>query len=378
MLTETTRTRDFPSLAGRTYLNTAAEGIPPRETGWALERYWADKCQGMRGREAHFAEMEACREVAAEMVGLEAEEVAFCSCSSEAYNLLASALSLGESDEVVVTDLDFPAGATPWLRAQPSPLVRLWRSGHGELEPADLAALLTERTRLVQVSLVSFYNGHRLDWDEVVETVRQRAPEAVLAVDVTQALGRVVLQGAEALTGADIIISSTHKWALGVHGGCVVGIPRRNAERLTTRAGGWFHLSNAFEADRFDRAVSKAGAASYAVGMPNFPAIYALNAGLRYLREQGLTEVQARADALTARLAAGLTDLGVGLMCPWRVERPSGIMAFQHERSSEMHAALEAEEIHVMHHAGRLRMAVHGYNTEADVDRFLEVMRRLV
>jgi len=31
-----------------------------------------------------------------------------------------------------------------------------------------------------------------------------------------------------------------------------------------------------------------------------------------------------------------------------------------------------------MHHAGRLRMSVHGYNTAADVERFLEALGSLV
>src|SRR6266481_5198121 len=156
MLTESTRLLDFPTLAGIAYLNTAAESIPPRCTGEAIETYWHDKLRGMKGRDAHFAQVEACRDVSARMVGLQTAEVSFCSCSSEAYNLLASALQLGGNDEVVVTDLDFPAGVTPWLRAAKAPILRLWKAAEGALNTSDLAPLLNERTRLVQVSLVSF------------------------------------------------------------------------------------------------------------------------------------------------------------------------------------------------------------------------------
>src|SRR4051812_19315039 len=159
MLTEATRSRDFPTLSGIAYLNTAAESIPPRATGEAIHAYWEDKLRGMLGREGHFATVEACREVSARMLGLQTSEVSFCSCSSEAYNLLASALQLGADDEVVVTDLDFPAGVTPWLRAAEPPTLRVWQASEGALEVSNLEPLLNERTRLVQVSLVSFYNG---------------------------------------------------------------------------------------------------------------------------------------------------------------------------------------------------------------------------
>ncbi|MSU44410.1 MAG: aminotransferase class V-fold PLP-dependent enzyme [Pedosphaera sp.] len=369
MLTPQNRLRDFPALAHMAYLNTAAESIPPLCTHEAIAQYVRDKNAGMRGRVAHYAAVERCRDISARLLGLAPEEVSFCSCSSEAYNLLASALQLQSHDEVIITDLDFPAGATVWLNTPTPPLTRLWRAQQGALRTADLLPLLNERTRLVQVSLVSFLNGHRLDWTPFIRAVREVAPRALVSVDITQALGRVVVDCA----GADCLISSTHKWTLGIHGGCVVGIPKHRAQALTTRAGGWYHLENAFAPDRFERAVGKLGAASYSVGMPNFVALYALNASLRYLADIGVANIAAHADPLVLRLEAGLRALGLQPMVAQDPQQCSGILALQMDRSAEVHAALEAAEVHVMHNAGRLRMAVHGYNTAEDVARCLEI-----
>ena len=370
MLTTESLRADFPALEGITYLNTAAESIPPRCVGEAIAQYTHDKGLGMRGRVPHFAAVEACREISAKLVGLKTEEVSFCSCSSEAYNLLAGALDLGPDDEVVVSDLDFPAGATPWLRAARPPRVKVWRARQGELRTEDLLPLLGAKTRLVQVSLVSFYNGFRIDWPALRDAVRSLAPQAALSVDITQAVGRVEL----GCSDADILISSTHKWTLGIHGGCVIGVPEAGAERLTTRAGGWFHLTNAFEADRFEKAVTKPGAASFSVGMPNFVSLYALNASLRYLDGIGIDAISRHADPLVTRVHAGLVDLGLAPLAPLRPEFPTGIVSFIHPRSTEIHAALEREEIHVMHQAGRVRVAVHGYNTADEVARLLGVI----
>src|SRR5215510_4450022 len=104
MLSPQTRSRDFPSLKNRVYLNTAAEGIPPTCVGEALQNYWEDKLQGMKGQEAHFARMEQCREIAARMIHRESSVVSFCSSSAETYNLLATALRLDKKDEVVIND----------------------------------------------------------------------------------------------------------------------------------------------------------------------------------------------------------------------------------------------------------------------------------
>ena len=370
MLTLQQRRQDFPGLEALTYLNTAAESIPPQCVGAAIHQYWLDKQRGMPGREAHFAQVEACREVSARLTGLHRDEVSFCSCSSEAYNLLATALDLQADDEVVVTDLDFPAGATPWLRAARPPVLRLWKSVQGALQIADLLPLLNERTRLVQVSLISFYNGFRLDWPPLRDAIRARAPQAVISVDVTQALGRVVLDCAD----ADILISSTHKWTLGIHGGCVIGVPQHGAERLTTRAGGWFHLTNAFDGDRFQRAVPKPGAASFSVGMPNFVALYALNASLRYLENIGIDAISRHADPLVAQTHQGLEQLGLSPLAPHQPDLPTGILAFRHPQTTALNAALERENIQAMHHAGRIRIALHGYNTAEDVARLLSVL----
>jgi selenocysteine lyase/cysteine desulfurase len=247
-------------------------------------------------------------------------------------------------------------------------MTKVWQAKAGQLELDDLLPLLNENTKLVQLSLVSFYNGFRLPWNDVAALVRHHAPHAVLSADITQAFGRVSVQGLD----ADIFISSTHKWTLGIHGGGVVGIPAQSAQRLTTTAGGWYHLSNAFDADRFDRAVTKPGAASYSVGMPSFAALYALNASLRYLEKVGIANIEAHANPLLQQLEDELKTLGIQPMCSLdQSQRPTGILAFQHPRTPEIHTALEAAEVHVMHHAGRIRIAIHGYNQPEDVERLV-------
>src|SRR6056297_1186411 len=125
MLSSDTRATDFPSLENKVYLNTAAEGIPPVSSAAAFQSYQNDKGLGMDGRERLFATFDACRESTADLFGLSAEEVSFCSSTSEAYNLLATAIDFPRGSEVVITDLDFPSGVTPWLRHPHEPKVRV-------------------------------------------------------------------------------------------------------------------------------------------------------------------------------------------------------------------------------------------------------------
>ncbi len=369
MLTIESRRVSFPSLEGMVYLNTAAEGIPPLEVGAALQEYFRDKQQGMDGRQLHFRQWEAARELAAGFFGLAADEVSICSCSSEAYNLAAQALRLRAGDEVVINDLDFPAGVTPWLQQGCPATARLWRARQGVLCVEDLAGLLGPRTRLVTTSLVSFYNGHLLPFRAVLDAIRRHS-SALLAVDVTQALGRIPLDVAD----ADLIVSSTHKWILASHGGGLVGVPRRRAHDWTVPAGGWFNLEDAFGPARFERAVSRPGAAGFTVGMPNFPAVYAIRAALSYLCGVGVAAIDAAARPLVRACLEGLRRLPVELLTPPDESALAGILAFRHPKAEEIARRLRSREVHVMHHAGRLRVAWHGYNMPAEVDAFLRAL----
>lgn len=371
MLTPASRAADFPSLEGRAYLNTAAEGIPPRAVVDALAQYAQDKLLGMDGRLKHQAQWDQAKQRVAAAYGLTADEIGICSCSSEAYNLAAMALRLREGDEVIINDLDFPAGATPWLQADCPATVNVWQARQGALRVEDVTPLLSPRTRLLTVSLVSFFNGFRLPLPAVVETVRRHS-EALVAVDVTQALGRIPLD----LAGADLIVSSTHKWILASHGGGLVGVPAARADAWTVPAGGWYNLQDAFGPDRFQSAVSKPGAASFTVGMPNYPAVYAINAGLGYIQSVGVEPIAAHADPLVRQCLDGLKALDVELLTPDEPDALAGIVAFRHPEAERLHAALHAADIHVMHQAGRMRVALHGYNTAKDVERLLEVLRR--
>lgn len=370
MLTESTRQRDFPTLAEQAYLNTAAEGIPPTVVIEALHRYGQDKLLGMDGRNHHEQQRASALREVANAYGLSPQDVSICSCSSEAYNLAATALQLKEGDEVVINDLDFPAGATPWLLPSCPATVRVWRARTGALRVEDLVPILGPRTRLLTVSLVSFFNGYRIHLPQVLDTVRTHSP-ALTAVDVTQALGRIPLD----LDGVDLVVSSTHKWILASHGGGLVGVPPERTEQWTVPAGGWFNLENAFDHDRFDRAVTKPGAASFSVGMPNYAAIYAINAALAYIRSVGVAAIDEHAGPLVRTCLEGLQRLPVQMLTPDEPESLAGIIAFRHADAERLAGALRGRDIHVMHHAGRLRVAIHGYNTMADVERFLEALK---
>ena len=371
MLSPESRLKDFPSLKNRVYLNTAAEGIPPASVIAALNQYAQDKIIGMDGRLLHQEQWVQAKSITAKFFNLNIDQIGICSSASEAYNLAYMALRLKDGDEVVVNDLDFPSGATPAMTESSKAKVKVWRSKDGVLDLKDLEKLLTPKTRLVNISSVSFYNGFRLDVDEVSQIVRRHSG-AMLAVDVTQALGRIPLD----VKKADLIVSATHKWILASHGGGLVGVSPERADEWNVTAGGWFNLENAFDESRFEKLISKKGAASFMVGMPNYAAIYAINAGLGYIDSIGVGAIDDHAKKLVTMCLEGLAELPVEMLGSISPRLLSGIVAFKHPKFEEINQYLHSEGVHVMSHAGRIRASIHGYNNQDDVAIFLETLKK--
>ena len=166
--------------------------------------------------------------------------------------------------------------------------------------------------------------------------------EALIAVDVTQAMGRVPLD----LREADLVISATHKWILGSHGGGLVGVPSRVAHRLTTRAGGWFHLENAFEENRFDQVSTRPGAPSFSTGMPNYPAIYAVDAALSYIDQIGVSTIDAHC-AADGNLSRWFETMGADLISPNDLSALAGIITFVHPNAKDVYDAIRQHPHHV-------------------------------
>jgi cysteine desulfurase family protein (TIGR01976 family) len=130
----------------------------------------------------------------------------------------------GPGDEVVVTRLDHDANVRPWVQAAAAAGARVrWADvqlPEGDLQLAQLAGLISERTRLVAVSAASNLIGTRPDVAGI--TALARAAGALSYVDGVHATPHGPVDVRE--LGADFYATSAYKWA-GPHVGAVVADP---------------------------------------------------------------------------------------------------------------------------------------------------------
>lgn len=369
-MTAGARLVDLPP--GRTYLNTAAEGLPIARAAAALERALAAKRQGSRGRDALYAGEDRCRAAAAGLLGVEPAEVALVPNVSDGIDQFVGAFPWRAGDEILLNDLEFPSNVAPWLVARErfGVRVRVLPTRGGVLDPADLAHALTERTRVVATSYVSFKSGGRIDLERIGRLARDAG--ATLCLDATQGLG-VVPVPAE---GWDVAWSSGYKWLLGVHGVAVMAVRRRTLETLRGGAPGWRSVVEPFATDRFERLGWHEDARRFHAGMPAFGPIFVLEEAIAALRGIEISTIEAHVARLSGRLMAGLADLDVVPLTPSAPAGRAGIVAFETPHFADIAADLERSGVDVWARDGRVRISFHLYSTGDDIDRCLEVLAR--
>ena len=238
---------EFPYAREAGYFNTAAEGLLPRSGREALLRYADDKARGERGRAAMYATETRLRERAAQRIAARPDQVTFLPSAARGVGVVLEAIDWQPGDNVVTGEAEFPSNVLgPLALGRRGVETRIVRSPGGRYAYDVLERLVDGRTRLVIASAVSFRTGFRVDIARVAAAAH--AAGALLLVDATQAFGVVPVS----LAPADVLVASTFKWALAVHGAAVFAVAD-SAGEIEPAMVGWRGVRDLFAPDRFER-----------------------------------------------------------------------------------------------------------------------------
>lgn len=236
-MTSPSLTEHFPALrAGFSYLDNAAGAQVPMETIDAISRFLAGgSCnvgQPYPASVAATALKARARAATAEFLHCEPEEVMLGTSATALTFQLGRAFSRlwRPGDEVVISELEHEANATPWrmLEAQGA-VVKTWRARwpEGRLEPSELRALLTSRTRLVAVTAAANSVGAMPDVAAAAELAH--AVGARLIVDAVHSsphhLPDVKAWGADFATFSPYKVFGPHMGCLYVRRELLAGLP---------------------------------------------------------------------------------------------------------------------------------------------------------
>jgi L-cysteine/cystine lyase len=350
----------FPVLEAAVYLNAGTEGPIPRQATEAVRaRAGAESTQGRCGR-GYINEVldlaTRLRAGYARVLGCEPAEVALTGSTTDGVNTVLSGLSWSPGDEILTSDEEHPGLLAPLglLRKRDGVEVRV-------APFAQIADAVSDRTRLIACSHVSWANG------QIVDTQAIRQTGVPLLLDGAQGVGAVPVDVAE--LGCDFYAGSGQKWMCGPEGsGCLYVSPDR-LDDLTIPWPGYVSLADAAQALEL---LPADGAARFDHGFPaGIRSAHAL-AALEVFEEAGWPWVHQRAAALAELLAQTLADRGFTVL----PRGHSTLVSFEVDDAQDTVSRLASEGVIVrsIPTHGVVRASVGAWSSEADIERLVSLL----
>lgn len=310
---ESVRRHEFPVCAEKIFLAHAGVSPLPRRVANAMQQYLEAACRDDQEEALPERVVTETRQLAADLLGVQREEIAFTGSTSMGLAMVAEGLDWRAGDNLVCYRDDYPSNVYPWMNLERRGVTVkfLEPAEYGRVTVTDLDRVVDAQTRLVALASVHFLTGWRLDVTAIGRYLRERG--ILFCLDGIQSFGALQTP----LDHVDFAAADAHKWLLGPLGTAILFVRRQHWERLRPVLLGWRNvLCPDYLAQ--DRITLWPDARRYEPGSLNLAGIVGLSAALKLLQENELENIQRRVLTL-ARLTRQL-----GVTRGWPVIGPSG------------------------------------------------------
>lgn len=344
-----------------------------RAAATAFDTYVKTRAAGQEGRERLEAAREEVRGRVAALMGVptHSDRIAFTAGASAALDVIARTVSWSEGDEVLSFCEEYPSVILAW-RALTSCGVSTRLIESGERPEERLLSAISERTRLVCISHVSWRTGVRLDIEYLSSVLRPRG--ILLVVDASHSLGVLPIRA----DLCDAVVSCGHKFLLGLHGTGILYWAGGKRPTESVAGLGWYAVQRFAVSDGVPDFVFKSDTTAFEAGNPPFLSLLVLQESLRCLDGIRISKVAEHALKLASALRRAVADRGIPCLTPLDVSRHGTSIAIPEPFGRELHDALRKAGILTSVGFGRVRISFHGYNTEGDLAQVVAVLDRMV
>ena len=334
---------------------------------------------------------ESARQAIAAFVGADRDEIAFTKNATEALNEVAYVLSderagdlyVGESDTVVITELEHHANLVPWQELCQRTGAQLKWYSMTEDGRIDLDSLeLDDSVKVVAFTHQSNVTGAVADVDELVR--RAREVGALVVLDACQSVPHMAVDF-HALD-VDFAAFSGHKMC----GPTGIGALYGKAE-LLEKLPPFLTGGSMIEIVKMDKTTFAAPPTRFEAGTQMTSQVVGLGAAVKFLSEIGMDNIHAHEQKLTARALDGLQQIpGLHIVGPKDTESRGGAVSFVVDgvHPHDLGQVLDSHGVAIrtghhcawpLHRAGNVnstaRASFYLYNTEEEVDKLIEAVK---
>ncbi len=355
------------------FLNHAAVSPITKPARDAMAAFLDDLCRNATATRARWhEEIREARKLAADLLHCSTREIAFVKNTSEGISTIANGLDLSPGDNVVTTDIEFPANIYPWMRLSNKGVsLKLVRNKDGRIPLENIEAAVDENTKVIALTSVEFSTGFRHDLQRIGELCRERG--IFFFVDGIQSVGALELDVKRSSISA--LSADSHKWLLGPEGAGILFIDQEALPKVEPTEVGWLTVENAEEYLDY-HFVPKQDAGKFECGALNVAGIVGLAASVRLLLEIGIPNIEKHIIELTDQLCDGLQKKGYEIYSSRRDGEKSGILLFSSSRhpAEDIWRRLLEKRIITCVRYNRVRVSPHFYNTADEVEKVIETL----
>ena len=366
----------FPATADRSYLNTAAVGLASHQlaqTYHAVIDEWATR--GLDFAQGEQAANDA-RVRAARIFGADPADLALIPSMSSAAGLVAAQFGpAGAGANVVIGEREYSSNHFPWRQLEHKGYeVRQVPFRGGGLDPEDVEQRIDGGTQVVAFSGVQSATGHRSDITAISSLARHVG--AIVFVDGSQMVG--ALPVAPDLQHVDVLATADHKFLLNAGRGMgYCFLSRAMQERLIPINAGWRAGADPFKS-YFGPDMKLSSTASRFDSSISWLAAFGNAASLEIFDQFGADVIYARNRHLEARLRDALDGAGWSPIAMPAENRSTIVRVPLGDLEPAWVVQLLAEErVIASARDGALRLSVHLYNHEDDIDRLVTALGSL-
>ncbi len=361
----------FPE--GFIYMNTGTIGPCRRKTVEETTAAWKQlESLPLQFYAAKFAPAlaEKTRMAAASFLGCDTSEIMITKSTTDGMNAIAQGLRLQPGDRIITTNQEHDGGLNGWnyMARYYGVLIDSINIPFDTHDPAQLLENISKaikpRTKLISISHVFSSTGLRLPVAEISKLAQSK--DILCIVDGAQAVGAIKVNLKE--LGCHAYATSGHKWLMGPKGTGLLYISKEVQHKIRPI--------------QFEDSYNTFNESS---GVGNLPGILGLATAIDYLNETGIEKAEQENLSLRNRLYHSLlSEPKLNIQSP-----PPGPMAspllscrlpenIDAGKFSSMFLETHKISFRLVHKKwfNGVRFSVHVFNTEKQVDRLVEVIRK--
>ncbi len=328
--------------------------------------------------------MESARQIVADFLGGDVDEIVFTKSATESLNLLAYSYTslITKDDSIVVTEMEHHANLIPWQQlGERTGATLKWFEvdSEGRLDLSKIDSVITEDTKIVALT----HQSNVLGTINPLEAIVARAHEvgAVVVLDACQSVPHMPINVAQ--LNIDYLTFSGHK-AVGPTG---VGVLWGRSELLEMLPPFLFGGSM-IETVTMTSATWAPAPRKFEAGVPNMAQIVGLGAALNYLSKIGMDEIFLHEVELGAYLIKRLSEIeGLRIVGPQQMQARGGTVSFTfgdiHPHDLGQYLDAQGIAVRTGHHCAwpltrklgvpaTTRASLYFYNDESDVDALID------